>query len=198
MPFAPVLKAYITSESESAIIPGDIQSPVIWTQDLAQIDEDTAWDLTRDASNDYKLSPADIQVKVATQFTNIMSTPFVKDLKIYRRVMFVIVLTGPYTALSKKLSTPVTLVLIFDSPDVMPGLPKEEWLPVCWKYVLTIHNSHSAAQNEFILFYRVVTFGASGERVCDRFLPCSTDACPRIGSYSAKATYTNALVFFPI
>lgn len=87
MPFAPVLKAYITSESESAIIPGDIQSPVIWTQDLAQIDEDTAWDLTRDASNVYKLSPADIQVKVATQFTNIMSRPFVKDLKIYRRVL---------------------------------------------------------------------------------------------------------------
>ncbi|KAG1870513.1 hypothetical protein C8R48DRAFT_85691 [Suillus tomentosus] len=50
--FTPILRAYITSDyQETAIIRGAIDTPVVWSQDLAALAESTTWTLTRDLSN---------------------------------------------------------------------------------------------------------------------------------------------------
>ncbi|KAG1759462.1 hypothetical protein EDD22DRAFT_141591 [Suillus occidentalis] len=47
--FTPVLRAYITSDyQETAIIRGAIDTPAIWTQDLAALSQSTTWTLARD------------------------------------------------------------------------------------------------------------------------------------------------------
>ncbi|KAG1864399.1 hypothetical protein F4604DRAFT_2028187 [Suillus subluteus] len=49
--FTPVLRAYITSDyQETAIIRGAIDTPAIWSQDLAGLAESTTWTLKRDAA----------------------------------------------------------------------------------------------------------------------------------------------------
>ncbi|KAG1757722.1 hypothetical protein EDB19DRAFT_59526 [Suillus lakei] len=49
--FTPVLRAYVTSGyQETQILRGEIQSPVLWDQDLAALPETTTWNLTRDAA----------------------------------------------------------------------------------------------------------------------------------------------------
>ncbi|KAG1770429.1 hypothetical protein EDD22DRAFT_948379 [Suillus occidentalis] len=49
--FTPVLRAYITSDyQETAIIRGAIDTPAIWSQNLAAISESTTWNLNRDAA----------------------------------------------------------------------------------------------------------------------------------------------------
>lgn len=50
--FTPILRAYITSDyQETAIIRGAIDTPVVWSQDLAALAESTTWTLSRDPSN---------------------------------------------------------------------------------------------------------------------------------------------------
>ncbi|KAG1846404.1 hypothetical protein DFJ58DRAFT_799177 [Suillus subalutaceus] len=49
--FTPVLRAYITSDyQETAIIRGAIDTPAIWSQDLAGLADSTTWTLKRDAA----------------------------------------------------------------------------------------------------------------------------------------------------
>ncbi|KAG1742123.1 hypothetical protein EDB19DRAFT_1702133 [Suillus lakei] len=50
--FTPVLRAYITSDyQETAIIRGAIDTPAIWSQNLAALPEHTTWTLKRDAAS---------------------------------------------------------------------------------------------------------------------------------------------------
>ncbi|KAG2356354.1 hypothetical protein BDR07DRAFT_1339882 [Suillus spraguei] len=58
--FTPVLRAYITSDyEETAIIRGAIDTPAIWSQDLAGLAESTTWTLKRDlATGRYTLVQA--------------------------------------------------------------------------------------------------------------------------------------------
>jgi hypothetical protein len=58
--FTPVLRAYITSDyQETAIIRGAIDTPAIWSQDLAALSESTIWNLTRDpATGHYTIERA--------------------------------------------------------------------------------------------------------------------------------------------
>ncbi|KAG2072240.1 hypothetical protein BDR04DRAFT_1096814 [Suillus decipiens] len=55
--FTPVLRAYITSDyQETAIIRGAIDTPAIWSQNLAGLAESTTWTLKRDlATGHYTL-----------------------------------------------------------------------------------------------------------------------------------------------
>ncbi|KAG2037053.1 hypothetical protein BDR03DRAFT_958420 [Suillus americanus] len=47
--FTPILRVYITSDyQETAILRGAIDTPAIWTQDLAALAEITTWNLKRD------------------------------------------------------------------------------------------------------------------------------------------------------
>jgi hypothetical protein len=58
--FTPVLRAYITSDyQETAIIRGAIDTPAIWSQDLAALSDSTTWNLTRDpATGHYTIEEA--------------------------------------------------------------------------------------------------------------------------------------------
>jgi hypothetical protein len=47
--FTPILRVYVTSDyQETAILRGAIDTPAIWTQDLAALAESTTWTLKRD------------------------------------------------------------------------------------------------------------------------------------------------------
>ncbi|KAG1812562.1 uncharacterized protein BJ212DRAFT_457403 [Suillus subaureus] len=49
--FTPVLRVYVTSDyQQTAIIRGAIDTPAIWSQDLAELAESTTWTLNRDAA----------------------------------------------------------------------------------------------------------------------------------------------------
>ncbi|KAG2140619.1 hypothetical protein DEU56DRAFT_286675 [Suillus clintonianus] len=49
--FTPKLRAYITTYyQEGEILRAEIQAPVIWERDLADLDESTTWNLTMDAN----------------------------------------------------------------------------------------------------------------------------------------------------
>ncbi|KAG2153859.1 hypothetical protein DEU56DRAFT_771423 [Suillus clintonianus] len=56
--FTPVLRAYITSDyQETAIIRGAIDTPAVWTQNLAGLAASTTWELKRDlASGHYTIT----------------------------------------------------------------------------------------------------------------------------------------------
>ncbi|KAG2125971.1 hypothetical protein DEU56DRAFT_823540 [Suillus clintonianus] len=58
--FTPVLRAYITSDyQETAILRGAIDTPAVWSQNLAGLKESTTWTLTRDlASGRYSIVQA--------------------------------------------------------------------------------------------------------------------------------------------
>ncbi|KAG2339415.1 hypothetical protein BDR05DRAFT_891829, partial [Suillus weaverae] len=58
--FTPVLRAYITSDyQETAIIRGAIDTPAIWTRNLAELAPSTTWNLTRDpATGRYTIAQA--------------------------------------------------------------------------------------------------------------------------------------------
>ncbi|KAG1724084.1 uncharacterized protein EDB91DRAFT_144090 [Suillus paluster] len=50
--FTPVLRAYITSDyQETAILRGAIDTPAIWSKNLAALPESTIWNLKRDPAN---------------------------------------------------------------------------------------------------------------------------------------------------
>ncbi|KAG1777082.1 hypothetical protein EV702DRAFT_1105693 [Suillus placidus] len=55
--FTPVLRAYITSDyQETAILRGAIDTPAIWSRNLAELSPSTTWSLTREpASGKYTL-----------------------------------------------------------------------------------------------------------------------------------------------
>ncbi|KAG1864412.1 hypothetical protein F4604DRAFT_1928864 [Suillus subluteus] len=49
--FTPILRVYITSDfQETAILRGAIDTPAIWTQDLAALAENTTWNLKHDTA----------------------------------------------------------------------------------------------------------------------------------------------------
>ncbi|KAG1777069.1 hypothetical protein EV702DRAFT_1105493 [Suillus placidus] len=56
--FTPVLRAYITSDyQETAILRGAIDTPAIWSRNLAELAPSTTWTLTRDpASGKYTIA----------------------------------------------------------------------------------------------------------------------------------------------
>ncbi|KAG1777508.1 hypothetical protein EV702DRAFT_1101677 [Suillus placidus] len=50
--FTPILCAYITSDyQETAILRGAIDTPAIWSRNLAELSPSTTWSLTRDAAS---------------------------------------------------------------------------------------------------------------------------------------------------
>ena len=57
--FTPILKAYIyAGYQQSAVIQGEITTPVIWTQNLASLGPYTSWTLARDPSSGiYTITP---------------------------------------------------------------------------------------------------------------------------------------------
>ncbi|KAG1812557.1 uncharacterized protein BJ212DRAFT_1301531 [Suillus subaureus] len=49
--FTPILRIYVTSDyQETAILRGAIDTPAIWTQDIAALAENTIWNLKRDTA----------------------------------------------------------------------------------------------------------------------------------------------------
>ncbi|KAG2339417.1 hypothetical protein BDR05DRAFT_1003378 [Suillus weaverae] len=58
--FTPVLRAYLTSDyQETAILRGAIDTPAIWTRNLAELAPSTTWNLARDpASGRYTITQA--------------------------------------------------------------------------------------------------------------------------------------------
>ncbi|KAG2125970.1 hypothetical protein DEU56DRAFT_823534 [Suillus clintonianus] len=57
--FIPVLRAYITSDyPETAVLPEPVDTPAIWSQNLAALKESTTWTLKRDASGHYSIVQA--------------------------------------------------------------------------------------------------------------------------------------------
>ncbi|KAG1772539.1 hypothetical protein EV702DRAFT_1201396 [Suillus placidus] len=52
--FTPRLHAYVTSDyKETQILTGEIQSPLLWNEDLAALAETTTWNLTWDGNTGY-------------------------------------------------------------------------------------------------------------------------------------------------